>query len=269
MEDRRDLVAPAEGRTPVSPQEQAFFRLYGPLPRHGPGSDACTREALARLPALPPQPAVADLGCGRGRSSLVLAADLGARVIAIDRHAPFLARLRADARKQGLEGRIETREGDMAAPPLAPGTLDLIWSEGAIYHLGFENGLRLWRPLLRPQGLVALSEVSWLGAARPAAAFWAEAYPGMGSIEDNTARAAAADFALLDHFTLPPSAWWDEYYRPLQARIERLRPGADAVLEAVIAEAEAEIELFARHGDSYGYVFYLLRRAGGNVEPGP
>jgi SAM-dependent methyltransferase len=268
MARRRWRVAATEGRMSMSPEEEAFFRLYEGLPRQGPGSDACTREALARLPPLPPEPAVADLGCGSGRSALVLAEHLGVRVVAIDRHAPFVARLRAAARERGLGALIEARVGDMAAPEIAPGSLDLIWSEGAIYFLGFEDGLRRWRSLLRAGGLVAVTELSWLGAARPAAGFWAAAYPGMGSIEDNKARAAAAGFAVLDHFVLPPSAWWDEYYRPLQARIARLREGADAPLRAAIAEAEQEIELFARHGDSYGYVFYLLRRAGGNLESG-
>ena len=58
---------------------------------------------------------------------------------------------------------------------------------------------------------------------------------------------------------LPFSAWWEEYYTPLLERVERLRPTADLALAAVLDETEREIDLFRRHGDSYGYVFYLLR----------
>ncbi|HEX8823356.1 MAG TPA: class I SAM-dependent methyltransferase, partial [Archangium sp.] len=56
----------------------AFFLLHTDLPREGPGSDDCTREALRRLrPWLPASPRVLDLGCGPGKQTLVLARELG------------------------------------------------------------------------------------------------------------------------------------------------------------------------------------------------
>ena len=242
---------------------EAFFRLFEGLPRQGPGSDACTREALARLGVLPAKPRVLDLGCGSGRSTLLLAETLRTRVIAVDDHQPFLDQLRTTARERGLEDLIEIRCADMAAPGVPAGSVDLLWSEGAIYLLGFENGLRLWRPLLAPGGCLAVSECSWLVAEPPAeaAAFFGAGYPGMAGIEQNIARARAVGFEVLDHLTLPPAAWWDEYYMPLEARIAHLAPEADAELTAVIHETRREIELYRRHGDSYGYVYYLLRRS--------
>lgn len=240
---------------------EAFFTLYSGLPRYGPGSDACTREALRRLPALPPSPRVVDLGCGTGRQTRVLAEALRTRVLAVDLHRPYLDQLEAEARARGLDGFIEVRQQDMGALEVPPASVDLLWSEGAIYHLGFGPGLRRWRPLLAPGGLAAITECSWLTDARPdgAARFWAEAYPPMGSIPDNRATAEAEGYEVLDTFTLPPAAWWDDYYTPLVQRLERLRPTADAALREVIAATEAELDLFRRHGDSYGYVFYLLR----------
>jgi SAM-dependent methyltransferase len=241
---------------------EAFFRLFEGLPRQGPGSDACTREALRRLPVLPAAPRVLDLGCGSGRSTLVLANALRTKVIAVDNHQPFLLQLRASARERGLQDLIEIRCADMAAPGVPAGSIDLLWSEGAVYLLGFEAGLRLWLPLLTPGGCLAASECSWLVAGPPAAAaaFFREGYPGMAGIEDNIDRARAAGFDLIDHFTLPPETWWDEYYTPLEQRMARLAPTADAELAAVLDETQREIELYRRHGDSYGYVFYLLRQ---------
>ena len=243
---------------------EAIFRLFEGLPRQGPGSDACTRETLGRLPALPAAPRVLDLGCGAGRSALVLAAALRTRVVAVDLHEPFLDQLRATAQGRGLEHLIEARCADMGAPGVPAGSIDLLWSEGAIYFLGFEEGLRLWRPLLASGGCVAVSECSWLRADPPAeaAAYFREGYPGMAGIEENVERARAAGFDVLDHFTLPPEAWWDEYYTPLLERMARLAPDADPDLAAAIAETRREIELFRRCGHAYGYVFYLMRPCG-------
>ena len=212
--------------------------------------------------ALPAAPRVLDLGCGSGRAALVLAEALRTRVVAVDIHQPFLDQLRATARERGLEHLIEARCADMAAPGVPAGSVDLLWSEGAIYFLGFEEGLRLWRPLLAPGGCLAVSECSWLSADPPAeaAAFFAKAiraWPGRENIE----RARAAGFEVLDHFALPPEAWWDEYYLPLEARMDLLAADPDPALAAVIAETRREIELFRRHGDAYGYVFYLMRPA--------
>ena len=244
------------------PEEAAFFRLLEGLPRQGPGSDACTRAALDRLPPLPPAPRVLDLGCGAGRQTLVLAEALQTRVVAIDLHQPFLDQLRASARARGLSHLVETRRADMGALDLAPGSVDLLWSEGAIYLLGFAAGLRRWRPLLAPGGLVAVSECSWLSEDPPAEAlaFFAAGYPGMGTVAQNRARAEHAGFEPLESWPLPAAAWWDDYYTPLSARIAALE--GDPALAGPIAETRREIELFRRHGDSYGYVFYLLRAAG-------
>jgi SAM-dependent methyltransferase len=241
--------------------EDAFFRVYQGLPRQGPGSDACTREALGRLPPVPAKARVLDLGCGSGRQTLILAEVLRTKVVAVDRHRPFLDQLEAAAEHRGLGARIEVLCGDMAALELPPGSVDLLWSEGAIYFLGFENGLRLWRPWLAPGGLVAVTECSWLSETRSEelAAFWREAYPAMGSVADNLARAGRAGFEACDWFALPPSAWWDDYYTPLLQRIRDLAPDADPAQAAVIAETEREIDLYRRHHEVYGYVFYLMR----------
>jgi SAM-dependent methyltransferase len=240
---------------------EAFFRLFEGLPRQGPGSDACTRAALRRLGELPTAPRVLDLGCGSGRSALVLAEALRTEVIAVDNHQPFLEQLRASARARGLDELIEARCADMAAPGMPAGSIDLLWSEGAVYLLGFEEGLRLWRPLLTPGGCVAVSECSWLVAEPPAEAvtFFRDGYPGMGGFQENIDRARAAGFDLIDHFPLPPAAWWDEYYAPLEQHMADLAPTADAELASVIEATRREIELYRRQGDAYGYFFYLLR----------
>ncbi len=247
-------------------EPEALFAIQDGLPRNGPGSDAVTLEALGRLGPLAPAPRVLDVGCGVGRSTRVLARALGpgARLTGVDLHRPFLARLAREAEAEGLADRVATREESMEAFSDAPASVDLLWSEGAAYLIGFERALALWRPLLARGGRAAVSECSWLtpSPAKEAAAFFAGGYPAMGTVEENVARAERAGYSVVGTFVFPREAWWDEYYAPMRDRIAALREPArsDAPLATAIANAEREMALHERCGESYGYVFYLLAR---------
>jgi serine/threonine-protein kinase HipA len=242
---------------------EAFFKVHRDLPREGPGSDDATREALRRLPPLPSTPRVLDLGCGPGRQTLVLARELKAPIVAVDFHKPFLAQLRKSAEAEGLSDHIITHHGRMEDLDEQSGSVDLIWCEGAIYLLGFGEGLRLFKPWLRKNGLVVASEVSRLVPHLPAEAqsFWDAEYPPLTDIDGNISLAADAGFDVFDHFVLPQKAWWDEYYTPIEARVADLRPEAaeDPVLATVLDQNEREIAICRRYGDAVGLVFYLMR----------
>ncbi len=245
---------------------ELFFAVYEALPRQGPGSRACAAQALALCGPQPPRPQVLDLGCGSGAQTLHLAELTDARVLAIDNHAPFVTTLQGQLGPRGLAGRVTALVGDMAAPPVGPGTVDLIWSEGAAYFLGIEKALRLWRPLLRAGGHLAFSEAVWLSRRPPLAArrMWEREYPTMTDVAGNLARIdAVGGFAVCGHFTLPDSAWWDDFYVPMEARITALRrqhAGDDEAL-AVLASLAEEIEFHRQFGHTYGYEFFVLRRA--------
>lgn len=243
---------------------EAFFTVHCNLPREGPGSDAATREAIRRLPPLPRSPRVLDLGCGPGRQSLVLAQELNAAVIAVDLHEPFLQQLEVSVVQGGLGDRITIRQADMGALEDPPGSFDLIWSEGAIYLLGFANGLRLWRPLLRDGGLLGVSECTWIhdNPPREVWEFWQAEYPAMMTIEENITTATAAGYEVLDTFILPRSAWWDEYLTPVSDRVQQLRTSGNLTpaLSQVLAETEREIDICDRYGEFFSYVFYLMKK---------
>jgi SAM-dependent methyltransferase len=152
----------------------------------------------------------------------------------------------------------------MDALRFADGSLDLIWSEGAIYIMGFARGLAAWRRFLAPGGVLAVTELSWLGDARPdeATGFWAANYPAMRSVADNRALIREAGFRVLEHFALPLTDWTVEYLRPMMARIRALRgryAGNEEALRQLDRE-EAEAGVLARTGDAFGYVFYVAER---------
>ena len=243
---------------------EVFQALHHRLPQQGPGSDASTRKALALVPGLPAAPHILDLGCGPGRQSLVLAEQTGGQVTAVDLLPAFLEELEERATARGLRDRITTLQADMGRLEELPDQgFDLVWSEGAIYHLGFEGGLRSWRRLVRPTGSVAVTELSWLVAEPPdePREFWKAAYPGMASTQENRRGAERAGYEVIADFTLPTEDWLAPYYDVLSERSAKLRAerGHELEVTAALDEADRERDLFRRHSDTYGYVFYVLR----------
>ena len=158
---------------------QLLATLHQPQERQGPGGDDESRLAisLAGLDQTTPLD-VLDIGCGTGASSLLLARELNATVTAVDFLSPFLRELDQRATSAGLSNSITTVEASMDALPFPDGSYDVIWSEGAIYNLGFENGLKSIKDFVKPGGYVAVSEAIWLKNNPPAPVekVW-EAYP--------------------------------------------------------------------------------------------
>jgi SAM-dependent methyltransferase len=151
----------------------------------------------------------------------------------------------------------------MESAPFAPGTSDLVWSEGALYSVGFPRGLEICRDLLKPGGHLAATEAVWLEAEPPEEIrhWWEGQYPGITGVEANLLLIAEAGFVTLDHFTLPAAAWW-EYYEPIEGRLQdlRRRHAGDEVALAVLAEEQVEVDMYRRHGRSYGYEFFICRK---------
>ncbi|MFD4938449.1 GNAT family N-acetyltransferase [Streptomyces virginiae] len=246
----------------------AFFALHHGLPRQAPGSDASTRHLLSLCGPLPERPRVLDLGCGPGRSALLLAAEAGAaeaagaEVTAVDLHAPFLDELRAAAAARGLADRVRIVEADMGALPdegFEDGSFDLVWAEGSAYILGFDAALARWKRLLAPGGTLVLTECQW-SVARPSAgarAFWDPHY-ALRTTAGNLAAAQAAGYQVLGVHELPDSDW-AEYYGPLTERVRTLSGTGGPAMARALAATREELDVRARHGHEYGYTGYVLR----------
>ncbi|WP_316014247.1 class I SAM-dependent methyltransferase [Roseobacter sp. HKCCA0434] len=238
-----------------------IYTLHSGLLREAPGSDETTLRALTEAGVEGPV-TLADMGCGPGAASLVaLRAMPEAQVIAVDNHAPYLETLQHRADAAGLSRRLETRVADMGDPGIAPGSLDLILCEGALYFLGVTEGLRRWRDLLKPGGRIVFSEVVWIKRAPPEAAklFWME-YPQMTNRDGVRGRVAEAGFRVVSDFVQPKEDW-TQYLGPLGARVEALRPDADPGLREVLDGAAAEVDLFDRHSDAYAYAVFVVEPA--------
>ncbi len=233
--------------------------------RQGPGGEDETRLAIA-LSGLGggKNLQIADIGCGTGAATLVLARELDAQVTAVDLLPEFLQTLRHAAAEQGLGGRIETLAASMDALPFAAASLDAIWSEGAIYNLGFAQGVRAWRPLLKPGGILAVSELTWLTQERPREleAHWVAQYPEVDTASAKMAILEQNGFSPIGYFVLPKPCWRENYYHPLEARFAAFlsRNGHSAAAAAVVAGEQREIALYEHYSAFFGYGYYVARK---------
>ncbi len=233
--------------------------------RQGPGSDAETRRAID-LTRLNPnkQLAIADIGSGTGASSFVLAETLNGHITAVDFAEPFVERLREEATARGISDRIEPMVGQMESLPFSDAEFDLVWSEGAIYNMGFVEGFRAWRRHLRQDGVIAVSEITWTTAHRPAEveSYWNNEYPGIATASAKLQLVEQEGYEPLGIFFLPCGCWEQHYYEPLRSAFPAFleRNGNTGAARNIIKAEETEMSLYHDYGRWYSYAFYIARK---------
>jgi len=201
------------------------------------------------------------VGCGPGRQTVELLRSGAGTVVALDFLPEMIERVNAEAESEGVSDRLETVVQDMKEMTFPASSFDVIWSEGAIYNLGFEIGLKKFKELVRPGGYVAVSEAVWLKPNPPSEVvdFWRE-YPEIDTVAVKLETIKRIGYTVLGHFVLPASAWTDQYYDPMEELIAERGKDWRGIpeAEAVLSEARNEISLFRRHSDHFGYAFFVM-----------
>ena len=237
--------------------------FFTALERQGPGSPEETIRALSFIGLLATAQ-IADLGCGTGSQTMVLAQNTEASITALDLYAGSIDQLNATAEKLGLQHRVKGIIGSMDNLPFQHEEFDLIWSEGAIANIGFEKGLNYWKGFLKQNGYIAVTYESWFTDERPAEIekWWMDAVPGIDTIGHNVSIMQKAGYIPVAAFTLPESCWIDNYFLPQQARqAEFLRKHAgNKMAENMIAFMRREAALYLKYKQYYGYVFYIGKK---------
>ncbi len=245
---------------PVEPDLEMIFSFYEGIERKGPGSESSTLRALSLIEDLPMNPQILELGCGSGVASVPIIQSQPCHLTAVDIHQPFLDELQAKADQLGLAKRLTVVQADMSQLEFPNGSFDLIWSESAIYNVGFEKGLHLWKPLLKPGGYIAVTEVVWLTPDPPIEAkqFWEAEYPVITTIDENMATMRNVGYDVVHHFTLSADDW-QNYYGPLQTHLDQFRANnsANPAAEQFANSTQREIDLWKEFGDSFGYCFFI------------
>jgi ubiquinone/menaquinone biosynthesis C-methylase UbiE len=112
------------------------------------------------LPLLPIEPVrIADIGCGTGSLSLLLA-EAGHHVSGLDISSKMVEIARAKIAKAELVADFIV--ADAANPPWQPGTFDVVMTRHVLWAMpDLETVLSIWLKLLNPGGQLLLVEGRW------------------------------------------------------------------------------------------------------------
>ena len=244
---------------------QLLIDLHKGAKRQGPGGDAESEKALclAMIDRAAPLK-IADIGCGTGASTLLLARLLEAQITAVDFLQDFLKVLEGRAENMGLSEKVTTLCCSMDNLPFGDEEYDVIWSEGAIYNIGFERGVIDWNRYLKAGGLLVVSEITWITASRPSELqkHWDEEYPEIDVASSKIGVLEKNGYSPIGYFILPEHCWLENYYRPMQDSFEGFlkRNGNSERARAIVNAEKKEIALYEKYKAHYSYGVYIARK---------
>ncbi|MBN2655147.1 MAG: class I SAM-dependent methyltransferase [Nitrospirae bacterium] len=237
---------------------------FSSIERQGPGSPDATLKALSFIDNLSDESRIADLGCGTGGQTIVLARNTTGHITGIDLFADFINIFNENVSKENLQDRVKGIVCSMDNLDFQDQELDLIWSEGAIYNVGFERGINEWRRFLKPGGFIAVTEASWFTRERPDEIdrFWNDAYPEIDIISTKVGQIEKAGYMPIATFMLPEKCWTDHFYALQVSAQEKFlkKYAGNKAAEELVAYQRHEAELYRKYKDFYGYVFYIGKK---------
>jgi ubiquinone/menaquinone biosynthesis C-methylase UbiE len=237
---------------------------FSGVERQGPGSPEVTLKALSFVDNLTDESRIADIGCGTGGQTRVLAQHAPGHITGVDLFTAFIEQFNSKAANLKLQDRVKGIVESMDKLSFQDEELDLIWSEGAIYNIGFERGINEWRRFLKPGGYIAVSEMTWFTEERPAEiqAYMQHVCPEIDLISAKVAQIEKAGYVPVATFTLPENCWTEHYFAPLITSRESFlkKYAGDKAAEEFAKSDQYEMELYHKYKAFHGYVFYIGKK---------
>ena len=201
-----------------------------------------TRKAFRLIPRMD-KPRILDIGCGSGISTLELARLGQGEIIGIDIDQAALDKFTAKIKEAGLADRIQAINCSMFDMDFADEIFDMIWSEGSIYAIGFERGLREWRRFLKPGGFMVVHDEQ-------------------GNVKGKLKQISKCNYELIGYFILSEDKWWTEYFAPLEKLIaeSRARYSDDPKILEELRQAQKELDMFKKHPERNSSVCFVMKK---------
>ena len=189
------------------------------------------------------KPRILDIGCGSGIPTLELASLSQGDVVGIDIDRPALDKFTRKIKEAGLTNRVQAANCSMFEMDFTDESFDIIWSEGSIYAIGFEKGLRAWRRLLKPGGFMVVHDEQ-------------------GNVREKLGQITNCGYELLGEFKLSKETWRTEYFVPLEKLVAeyRTRDPDDPGISEELHEAQGELDMFNRNPERNSSVCFIMKR---------
>jgi ubiquinone/menaquinone biosynthesis C-methylase UbiE len=198
-----------------------------------------TLRALKALPALD-NPLILDIGCGSGIPTITLAKATGGSVIGIDNNKESLNKLREKLKIEKEDLQVKALYCDFKDLPFDNQSFDIIWAEGSIAAIGFEQGIQDWKKLLKPSGFMVIHDDA-------------------DDLEAKKEAIKKYGYKLLDSFILYENIWWDEYYADLDRQIGEHYLDGGLPIEGEALEIFKEIEMYRSTPERFRSVYFIMQ----------
>jgi len=201
-----------------------------------------TRRAFRMLPKLD-KPRILDIGCGSGVPTMELARLGQGEVIGIDIDQPALDKLNRKIREAGFANRVQAINCSVLDMVFPNESFDVIWSEGSIFVIGFERGIREWKRFLKANGFMVIHDEK-------------------GNVEKKLEQISKCGYKLLGYFILSEDTWWTEYFAPLEKLIAKSQtsyPDDPHALEE-LNQARRELEMFKNNPERNNSVYFVIQK---------
>lgn len=201
-----------------------------------------TIKAFQLLPELE-KPRILDIGCGSGVATIELAKLSNGEIIGIDIDQSLLDKLNRKIEENGFSNRMKALKCSLFEIDFPDEYFDIIWSEGSIFIIGFEKGLKEWSQLLKTNGFLVVHDEK-------------------KNVSNKLKKIPNCGYKLINYFSLPEDAWWTEYYNPLEIRIKELRKkyGNDPKALKIFKKYQTEIDMVKKNHKDYGSIFYIMQK---------
>jgi len=239
--------------------------FYKDTERQGPGSSFETVNALSFININKDHKLkIADIGCGSGAQTITLAQNIEGQITAVDLFPEFLNKLNSRSEELGFQERIKTIEKSMEDLPFDNDEFDIIWSEGAIYNMGFEAGIKKWKNYLKSGGYLGVSEITWTTNSRPKEIeeYWNNEYPEIDTASSKIRILEENGYTTVGYFVLSENSWINNYYKPMEKRFSAFieKHNNSEMAKNFVELGKEEIRKYQKYKDYYNYGFYIAKK---------